>query len=303
MIGPLASLASSACWACASLLFARIGRTTHPAAMNFVKCAIALTLMMGTLAASGASAWPTHASVTAMLWLAGSGIIGLALGDTFYFSALVRLGPRRTLLLAALVPVITSLLGVVFLGEVLTPVRVLGTLLTIGGVVWVISERAPATTNASGNVLDRATLRLGLLFAVLAAVCQSSGQLLVKASGNDLSALEVSVVRLTAGVVGIAVQLALLRKVSSVAVPFQKLSTAGLIVVATLLGTYAGVWLMNIGILHAPVGLAATLNSTSPVFILPLAAIFLNERITLRAVVGAVVAVIGIGVLMLNAGG
>jgi drug/metabolite transporter (DMT)-like permease len=270
--------------------------------MNFLKCSIALLLMMGTLVAGGAAAWPVHASQETLLWLAGSGLIGLALGDTFYFSALVRLGPRRTLLLAALVPVITSLLGVLLLGEVLTLRRVLGTVLTVGGVVWVISERAPATQNASGNVLDARTLKVGLLFAVLAALCQSSGQLLVKASGNDLSALEVSVVRLATGVVGIAVQLVVLRKVAAVAIPFQKFSTTGLIVIATLLGTYAGVWLMNIGILNAPVGLAATLNSTSPIFILPLAAIFLQERVSARAVVGAVVAVIGIGVLMLQSG-
>ena len=55
MGGAFASLGSAMCWACASLLFARLGKLTHPAAMNFLKCAIALLLMMGTMVAMGAS--------------------------------------------------------------------------------------------------------------------------------------------------------------------------------------------------------------------------------------------------------
>ena len=54
---------------------------------------------------------------------------------------------------------------------------------------------------------------------------------------------------------------------------------------------------MNYGFLNAYIGVAATLNSTSPIFVLPLAAIFLDDKLTSRSVVGALIAVSGIAVL------
>lgn len=325
-MGALASLTSAACWACASLLFARLGRQTHPAAMNFLKCSIALLLMMATMVAFGLAPWPLQATSRELGLLTASGLIGLALGDTCYFQALVRLGPRRTLLLAALVPVITTALGTLVLGELPTLRMLAGMALTVGGVVWVVRERQPAApapapapdASESPESGDRpapqgsispstpggmtAVERAGLGFAVLAALCQSSGQLLTRSAAADLSTMELSIVRLGAGVVGIAVQLVLLGQVRAVAVPFRSAATAWTLAIATFLGTYCGVWFMNYGLQHAPIGVASTLNSTSPIFILPLSALVLGERVSLRAIAGAVVAVCGIAVLATGAG-
>ena len=71
-------------------------------------------------------------------------------------------------------------------------------------------------------------------------------------------------------------------------------------VAATLLGTYLGVWLQVTGLRHAPAGIAATLSSTSPIFILPLSALFLGERVDARAVGAACVAVAGVAILCLG---
>jgi drug/metabolite transporter (DMT)-like permease len=47
---------------------------------------------------------------------------------------------------------------------------------------------------------------------------------------------------------------------------------------------------------------ATTLNSTSPLFVLPLAALWMKERITVNAVVGAVIAVSGVALYFLTLG-
>lgn len=304
MGGAFASLGSAMCWACASLLFARLGKQTHPAAMNFLKCAIALLLMMGTMVAMGASPWPWQATTRELGLLAGSGLIGLALGDTAYFQALVRLGPRRTLLLSALVPVMTTLMGSLVLDEPITNSLLLGMTLTVGGVVWVIRERRLPAAPEPGGLSEaeiRQSEKIGLGFALLAALCQSSGQLLTRSASADLSAMELSIVRLAAGVVGIMVQLVILRKIAAVATPFRHSHPAITLLIATFLGTYCGVWLMNYGLQNLPVGVASTLNSTSPIFILPLSALVLGEKVSPRAIFGAIVAVAGIAVLALGA--
>jgi drug/metabolite transporter (DMT)-like permease len=51
------------------------------------------------------------------------------------------------------------------------------------------------------------------------------------------------------------------------------------------------------GVKHAGVAVASVLSSTAPMFAIPLAVVFLGERLTTRALVGAAVTVAGIVVL------
>jgi drug/metabolite transporter (DMT)-like permease len=167
--------------------------------------------------------------------------------------------------------------------------------LTLVGVAWVIRERQPDATAA-----DDARLRAGVAFGVLAAVCQAAGNVLTKLGAADASALAVSVVRLTAGGLGLGVQLAVAGRLLEAVRPLGDRVLAPRLIVGTFLGTYLGIWLMNAGLKGADVGVASTLNSTSPIFVLPLAVVLLGERVSLRAVVGAIVAVAGVAVLSLS---
>ena len=58
--------------------------------------------MVATLLLLEGRAWPVSLSTSETLWLALSGVIGLAIGDTLLFEALTRIGPRRSLLFMAL---------------------------------------------------------------------------------------------------------------------------------------------------------------------------------------------------------
>ena len=53
------------------------------------------------------------------------------------------------------------------------------------------------------------------------------------------------------------------------------------------------------GVKHAGVAVATVLSSTAPMFAIPLAVVFLGERLSLGALVGAVVTLAGIVVLQL----
>jgi len=62
-------------------------------------------------------------------------------------------------------------------------------------------------------------------------------------------------------------------------------------------GPYLGVWLSLIACDRAPLGVAQTLLTLSPVFIIPATAIMHRERISLRTAIGALIAVGGAAVL------
>jgi len=303
VFGAAAALSAAALWATASLIFARLGKRTSALALNTLKCSIALGLAAATLWIVEGAIWPSLPGDSGWL-LAASAIIGLTLGDTAYFGALVRLGPRRALLLAALVPPITAVLGFAFLDEPLTLGMLAGMAVTIGGVAWVIRERnQPGHHRSQPNQSDGRRAAIGLTLAIVAAICQAVGSVLTKQAdivAPELTPLEVSVVRLAFGSLGLLVLVVFSGRVRDLCVPFTRAASARALLIATFLGTYLGVWLMNAGLLWTWVGVAATLTATSPIFVLPLAAFVLKERLTARAVFGAVIAVLGIAVLFLG---
>jgi len=297
-MGELAALSASAFWAFASLIFAQLGRDVGAVALNVIKCVIAFVLMLLTLAILDGRVWPVDLSNLDATYLAVSGFIGLTIGDTAYFNALVRLGPRRALLFTSLVPPTTALMAIPTLGEPLTVAMMAGMGLTMGGVIWVILERTDQTPEEQDGKLSKAEMA-GIFFALVAVACQAGGNVLTKLGGETTSALEISIVRLAAGILGLFFVVLFTRQVRDLIKPFETRDSAIKIVVATLAGTYLGIWLLNAGLKYTYVGIASTLSSTSPIWILPLAYFILGEKLSMRAILGACIAVAGVAVLFL----
>jgi drug/metabolite transporter (DMT)-like permease len=297
-MGELASLGAAFVWACASLLFASLGRQrTSPLTMNLLKCTLALALMTLTLRYSAGHLWPASLSRTALLALGASALLGLAFGDTAYFHALTRLGPRRTLTFSTLGPALTALLAWPVLGERWSWPMVLGMALTLVGVSVVTRERAAVTaTTTAPAALDW----VGIRWAIWGVTCQAVGTVLTKLGGQELLPLEISVVRLSIGVTALLLYVTATGRLGAAAAPLQQPALRRTLVAATFLGTYLGIWLSMAGVRYTYAGIAATLTSTSPIFVLPLAAIFLKERITPRAALGAALAVAGVALLSLT---
>ena len=300
-MGELAALCAALCWAVGSLLFSRLAMPA--AAINLAKNILsAIALAVTVVAVTGVF----HADGRALLWLTASAVIGLVIGDTCHFRAIQVLGPRRSVVLETFAPVIGAVIGWCFLAERLGPVALLGIAVTLGGVLFVIRERSAVV----GNLDRTADPRLGVGFGLSAAACQATGAALSKVGmrrleelGGDVgaAALEASCLRLVvAAAIGFALAAAgrrLLAWRRAAAAP----GTVRVLVPAAFVGSYAGVWLSMIAFQRTEIAVATTLSALSPVFILPLVAGFLGERITLRAVAGALLAVGGVAILAARA--
>jgi drug/metabolite transporter (DMT)-like permease len=68
------------------------------------------------------------------------------------------------------------------------------------------------------------------------------------------------------------------------------------IILTVFIGTFLGIWLQQISLKYAAAGIAQTLFATSPLFVVPIV-IFTGERVSLRAVLGALLAMAGVGFL------
>ncbi|MFT6396077.1 MAG: drug/metabolite transporter (DMT)-like permease [Bradymonadia bacterium] len=296
-MGALAALGAAMTWAVASMLFERHGREVGGLALNLIKCVLAAGLMLPTLMLLEGRAWPTSMSAQTLGWLGLSGLVGLSVGDTFWFGCLLRLGARRALLLFTLAPPLTAILARILLDEPFTGMMIVGMCTTLAGVGWVIQEQ---TVGPAGELAPRID-RVGVAFGCVAALCQAIGAVLTKYAGTDESALSVSLVRLVAGSVGLIIVVAASGRLKRAVLPFREKRTAIGLIAATFLGTYLGIWLMNAGFLNTYVGVASTLNATSPIFALPLA-FLVGEKLTRRSVVGAFIAVAGVSLLFFSSG-
>lgn len=285
--GELAALTSAACWAVATILFARLGTTIAPLALNALKCAIAFVLLVPTVFFFGNQV--SEASTDSLMWLLLSGIIGLTIGDSFLFAAINRIGPRRALLITISSAPITAVLAMPILSEWLGSTAWVGIGLTIAGVLWVINERA-VRKRASED-------KIGILFAIGAAICQAGGNIATKLGADGIEPMRMAMIRLAAATLGLLVLLLLRAQLASLVTALRAPGRAAGVFVAALIGTYFGIWLQVAGIANTDTGVAATLSSTSPILVLPLARFWLKEQISWRAIVGAIAAVCGIALL------
>ena len=289
--GEIAALLAAFFWAGASHFFDRAGKRIGSVELNLFKGAVALVFLVATAVLTGVHFSNLDAQTLTLLVL--SGIIGIGVGDTVFFKALESIGPRRALLVSSITPAMTALIAWGFLDEALAPRAWLGMTVTIAGIIWVVTERPGA-----GKVNLNFPLK-GLAYALLYALSQAVGAVLSRAALHEtsVSSLQSALLRLAAGMVVLMVWVWVRRIPLGGWLKGADSRRIGIeAFVATILGTYLGMWLQQTSFKLSPVAIAETLSSTSPIFILPIAALA-HDRVSLRAIFGALLA--SLGVMML----
>ncbi|MEO1620859.1 MAG: DMT family transporter [Cyanobacteria bacterium J06632_3] len=316
-VGEAAALLAAFFWAAATLMFGKLGRDLSPVMLNLVKGVFAISFLALTLVIqTDISGTLPEIPQAALLPLLLSGALGIGLGDTAYFAVINLLGARRALLLETLAPPMAAVLAWTFLSEQLSFRSFAGIVITLLGVAWVISERVPGST--------KQITAAGVRVALLATFCQAAGAVLSRAAlaGTEVSPLWSSLLRLFAGLAFMGV-LAWLRpqllarsqeKSASdrgfaktadeprYSVGFNRLRSPrllGMVAITSFFATYLGIWLQQISLKHTAAGIAQALLATSPLFVLPLAALS-GEGLSRRAVFGVVVALSGVWLLLFS---
>ena len=289
--GDLAALSAAFLWATATIVYGLLGQKIPPLQLNIYKGLISIILIIVTLLLSAKIAAEFDTRVTLILLV--SGVIGIGIGDTAYLNALKILGARRTLLIESLAPPLAAILALVFLREQLVAIAWCGILLTVLGVAWVIAER---TSNSASNASN---FKMGILLALLAALCQATGAVISRFAlvTSTIDPLWSALWRLIGGTLILFPLVLKPRRNSedSISVSWS-LKLVAAIIFASVSGTYLGIWLQQTAFKFSPAGVAQTLLATSPLFVLPLAMV-MGEKISLRAILGALIALLGISLL------
>ncbi|MEB3183664.1 MAG: DMT family transporter [Cyanobacteriota bacterium] len=292
-----AGLSAALCWTVASLLWRRLPTSLPAVQLNLLKNLLALALQLLFILAL-----PWQASSRAVLLLAASGVLGIALGDSLFFAALRRLGTRRTLTIDAGGPAVTTLAGVAWLGEIPGARQLLGVALISLAVLLVARRPEPETGHPPPGAAPPgcADPRLGVALALGALASGSLGALLARAAllEGSLPPLQAASIRLAAA------SLALLPVLPGLPRRIRRLRVRdprwpGLLL-ATLLGTSAGISLQQSALAGLPGGLAVSLLSTAPVMALPLAWWFEGDRPGWRGLLAAGCALAGVALVVIS---
>lgn len=285
--GSAAALGSALGWAVGAILFRKLGDALSPLAMNLTKSVLGTLYLAALLFFFGFES----VSQPHFLLLGASGLLGIAVGDSFFFKSLMYLGPRMTVLAEMLGPILTVFFAVLFLKEKISLLTGLGIVLTLGGVAWVLWEHA-------GEDKARILRWKGLQFSVLSGLCMSLAIILAKKALAETSALEATFIRLLWAAAGLALWGGLSRQLVQWIKPLSDPKLLRLAVLSAFVAIFGGFWLFLVALKYIDASVATVLNSTTPLFILPLSAFWQKEKISLRSAFGALAAVAGVALLV-----
>ena len=295
-MGELAALATSGFWAITSVLFTFAGRRVGSVVVNRTRLVLGVILIGCAHYLSQGALFPRDAAPERWMWLSISGVIGLVLGDASLFQAFVMIGPRLSMLLMALVPVLSTFLAWVFLGESLRMIEVGAIMITVSGIAWVVMEQ-----NGDGQKKRGKGYFLGILAGFGGALGQAVGLITAKRGlVGDFPALSGLMIRMVAATSVMWIATVLARRSKDTFSALQDRRALLWIVAASVTGPFLGVWMSLLAIDLAPVGIASTLMGLAPVLLLPVDRLLFQKRIGLHAVGGTLLAIFGVALIFFN---
>ncbi len=293
-VGEVSAIATAVLWSITSFLFAFASERVGSVQVNINRIILAAIILFLIISVSGIE---YNLSSTQIYYLILSGIAGLVLGDSFLFKAFQVIGARLGMILMSLVPAISAILAWIFLNEIITSLGIIGMIITIFGVLLVVTDKSHTST-IKGEIS-----KAGILFGFLGAVGQAGGLVLAKfafAEGH-INGFVASFTRLfSSGIIIFIIGVLFRRYRNPLQMYKNEIPALKATIAATVLAPVLGITLSLVAIEFTKVGIASTLMALVPIVMLPISKYYFKEKLSLQAISGAFIAVGGVVVLFLR---
>ncbi len=293
--GELAALLTAFFWTFSALSFESASKRVGSMPVNLLRLFVGFVFLSTFCWIVRGRVLPFDASPHSWFWLSLSGLIGFAFGDLFLFKAFVVLGSRISMLMMALVPPLTAGLGWLFMKETMTWVGGMGMVLTVGGIALVILKRG-----AAEKPIQIVHSLSGLGYAFGGAVGQSAGLILSKIGMGQYNAFASSQIRILAGMAGFTALFFLRSSWPRIFSALRDKKAVAQLSIGAFFGPFLGVSFSLLAIKNTTAGIASTIMAIVPVLIIPPAVLFFGEKVNSREILGAIIAVLGVGILFLG---
>jgi len=271
-------------------MFRRSGETLPAFELNLFKNVLATALMVPTILLVDGISWPGYSSLEWLVVIV-SGVVGIAVADTWYLRALNLMGASRTGVVASLYSPFVIIMSILFLGEALIWWQYFGFVLVLAGILLV-------TWRQNRRDVSLRAIRLGVAFGAGAVLMMATGIVLVKPILETESFMWTMGVRLAAGTVGMLLFLHATRGTARAMLHYRSSQPWMIIVIGSLLGSYLSMMLWLAGYKLTQASVASVLNETAAAFIVIFAWLFLGEDMNWRRLAGIAMTFSGVGLMV-----
>ena len=303
-LGEFISIGVAFSWTATALLSEfgskRLGNLT----LNVLRMALALLFSVVLFGVVTGNILPPGASAEACGWMLLSGLVGYVIGDFCLFQCYIIIGSRYGQLFMTLAPLSAALMAWVTLGQQMTLMSILAMLVTLFGISISVLGRGEH---------HKVSLKLplnGILFAIGAAVCQGVGLVLSKI-GMDyyepsasmpewLVPFSANFYRCVAGIIGFTFLLYFRVGIGPLREAMHDKKGLYVATATTIFGPFVGVGFSLMAVQYTAAGIASTLMAMTPIIIILPAYWLFHEKITWKAILGALISVIGVSLFFLG---
>jgi drug/metabolite transporter (DMT)-like permease len=291
IIALAAALGASLCWAVGSLIAHR--PATQLGAFEFTRTQLISSFALLIVIVSALNGWQ---SVTWVHWpsFVAASLIGVVFTNLAMISCLRRGGPRRMQLLVSMSAPFAALLGFLFLGESMSPRKLIGVGLAFSGLLLAILFGRPGQHRIEAV---QGSLAVVIALGLFAAICNAVGLIALKPAllaGTD----PLAATALRTGGGALVISVVALWPAEAFETPTKRTpSVVFRAILPGFVGYIAAVSLQLYALRSYDAGIVAVLSSMAPVVMLPMIWIMSGDPPPLSAWLGAILAVLGAGII------
>lgn len=289
MLGEISALASAVAWAGSGTLAKVLTHRMGVLALTALRTMVGAVFILLVALAAGRAGGILHLPLENLLFLLASNVVYVG-GDLCFFGALSRVDVSRVFPTSTLLYIFLSVLASALVAR--QPIHWtvgLGAVLVAGGVVLVASPRGARGFGGKG------LLTPSFFLALASGIIWTAGTVLLNRGLKGVDVLPAHAFRMGASAL---LQLPLLLVgMQAMRQREREPSTFWLLLLSGTLGSLSG-FFWSVAVSRTTIAVAVVLNSTAPVFALPLG-MLLRERIGRRNIQGLAMAVAGVWLLLL----
>src|SRR5262245_29924345 len=261
--------------------------------------AAVLTAILATMSGGWSTIRPSHIPY---IW--ASGLFGTVLANVSFVGAIFKLGPRAAVLLFSLNAPFALLLGFLVLEEAVRPLQAFGVLIVIAGIALAVlfgatpksRPRIEVATSPGPQVELGIGILAGIASALFQAVANLAARPVMSAGVDAIAAMSLRATFAAACFLIVSLlPLPLFNDREAFSLRLFAISAVGAVIATGL-----GMSLLMAALASGKVGIVSTLSSLAPILVLPMVWLRLGHSPTVRAWLGALLAVLGTAFIALG---
>ncbi|MDC7240510.1 MAG: DMT family transporter [Spirochaetales bacterium] len=291
-IGEIAALATTLCWMISALSFEASGRRIGSLPVNLVRLVMGILFMGIYLFATQGILVPRLPDDGRFWFIFASGFIGFFIGDMLLFRSYVEIGSRVALLILSFVPPITAFLEWIFMGQLLSLQGWISMIVVLTGVLMVLLKK-------DGGSFELKHPVRGILLALGGTIGQAAGMILSRMGIGSADPVQATQIRALAGLCGFVPLFFILRLYPKVFRSLKDGKAMAQLSLGAMFGPFIGVALSLLAMQHTSAGIVSIITALVPVVVIPPSIFLFKEKVTVREMIGAMIAVAGVIILFI----